>query len=228
LQVTTAAATVRIGSSVIEVGPGQTETVSITFSPPQGVNPSALPVFSGFIQVTSASENLHVPYLGVAAAMKDVQVFDNTIFALGVNLPTILSGATGDVQEGPQNYTFVNDDFPLVFYSYVFFQSIYAFDVLIIIPFEDSLRALQLSSLTLSRQTSRLLLHCHRVSVVWCSRPGGGGLVSTSRPTVHHLGKFQPSAHSQSSTTKFGTPAEAPGPSNFPRRFPSQMGRSFR
>ena len=91
--------------------PGQTVSVTATITPPSGVDASTFPVYSGFIQIESKDETLHVTYLGVANALKRKMVTDNTDEFFGVPLPTLLD-STGDVQDGPLNYTFVGEDFP--------------------------------------------------------------------------------------------------------------------
>jgi len=111
-------AEVIIAPSTLLVFPGQEEIFSVTFFPPKGVNASALPIFSGFIQITSATENLHVSYLGLAAALKNQQVVDNTDEFFGFETPAIING-NNDVQDGPETYTFVGDDFPTVLFRLV-------------------------------------------------------------------------------------------------------------
>lgn len=92
--------------------------VTVSITPPKGVDASTFPVYSGFIQLQSGSEQYQVTYLGVAAALKDKQILDNTSEFFGVPLPTILD-STGNVQNGTTNYTFVGDDFPTVLLRYV-------------------------------------------------------------------------------------------------------------
>lgn len=70
-----------------------------------------MPVFSGFIQVESATETFHVTYLGVAAALNDAQVVDDTDVFFGVNIP-VLTDTAGDFLLNATNFTFVGDDVP--------------------------------------------------------------------------------------------------------------------
>ncbi|KAJ8076315.1 hypothetical protein PM082_000736 [Marasmius tenuissimus] len=73
-------------------------------------DPTTFPVFSGFIQIASSDAEeplVHVSYLGLAAALKDKRVIDDTDTALGIRLPAIVN-STGDPQEGLTNYTFSN------------------------------------------------------------------------------------------------------------------------
>lgn len=107
----TNAAKVLISAPKITVGPGQTAEVVVTINPPTGVNASSLPIFSGFIQISSKTENLHVSYLGLAGALKDQQVVDPTTFFFGVPTPVLLN-SYGNVQTLPTNYSFNGQDFP--------------------------------------------------------------------------------------------------------------------
>ena len=70
-----------------------------------------LPVFSGFIQITSATETFHVTYLGVASALKDIPLVDTSNVFFGVDLPVITDPA-GDFITNATNFTFVGQDVP--------------------------------------------------------------------------------------------------------------------
>ena len=86
--------------------------ITATITPPQGVDATTFPVYSGFIEITSAGDDItHVTYLGVAASLKDKQILDSTDEFFGVPLPTLLD-SQGNVQSGAVNYTFKGDDFP--------------------------------------------------------------------------------------------------------------------
>jgi len=108
-----AAASVIITPSSFTVHPGGSQTVVAIFKPPTGLDKSTFPVFSGFIQVggPTAADTAHVSYLGLAGSLKDKQVLDDTDVFFGVKIPALLDSA-GNVQSGPVNYTFANDDAP--------------------------------------------------------------------------------------------------------------------
>lgn len=110
---TTQFANVRLSRTSVLIQPFQTASVTATITPPTGIDPSTFPVFSGFIQIESPTETLHVTYLGVANALKNKQVTDNTSELFGVPLPALLD-SNGNVQNGTVNYTFVGADFPTV------------------------------------------------------------------------------------------------------------------
>ncbi|WVF71604.1 hypothetical protein IAT40_006412 [Kwoniella sp. CBS 6097] len=112
------AATVKFSQSTVYLWPGATSVVLMQFTAPQGVDPKTFPIYSGFIQVSGGSTPVQVPYLGVAAKMKDMPVIDPTPYYLGMNTPTILDGA-GNVQTGTGNYNFQNGSFPSVMYRLV-------------------------------------------------------------------------------------------------------------
>ncbi|KAE8218997.1 hypothetical protein CF319_g7229 [Tilletia indica] len=66
-------ATVTVTPSHFTVAPGQSKTVTVTFQPPTP-NQAKIPIFSGYITFKSNEDsgNLNVPYLGVAAAMREL------------------------------------------------------------------------------------------------------------------------------------------------------------
>ncbi|KAF5385811.1 hypothetical protein D9615_002603 [Tricholomella constricta] len=124
---TSAAASVKLSRTSFTVAPGQSQTVLAQFSLPQG-HASSFPVFSGFIEINSGSESLHVTYLGLAASLKDKQIIDTTDFFFGVPLPAVLD-SVGNLQDAPTNYTFVGDDFPTLLFRLVFGTPVFRVDL---------------------------------------------------------------------------------------------------
>jgi hypothetical protein len=112
-------ASVSFNASKFTLFPGQSHEVVATIKPPKGVDAKTLPMYSGFIHVTSGSESVHATYLGLAASLKDKQVIDNSDIILGVPLPAVLD-STGNVQAAPVNYTFVGDDAPTMLWRQAF------------------------------------------------------------------------------------------------------------
>jgi len=112
------AAGVKIVPSTLLLLPGETFPVLLDFSPPSGVDPKVFPIYSGFIQISGGSTTVHVPYLGVAASMKNMPIIDDTTEFTGFVTPTILD-QNMNVQAAPQTYTFQNGDFPTVEYRFV-------------------------------------------------------------------------------------------------------------
>lgn len=115
----------------ITVRPKSKRRVVVTFDKPE--NNMTLPVYSGWVTITaSTGEVLSVvcksnrvsqltgltlsafqPYMGVAAAMRDVQVIDNSNTYFGFNTPAVLD-LFGDLQSEPTNYTFIGSDYPVL------------------------------------------------------------------------------------------------------------------
>lgn len=115
------AASVIILPTQFTLRPGQTQTVIATFRFPNSLDPTTFPVFSGFIQVAgpSVADTAHVSYLGLQGSLKTAQVIDDTDVFFGTPIPTLLD-SNGDVQAGPLNYTFVNEDVPTLLWRLAF------------------------------------------------------------------------------------------------------------
>ncbi|KAJ7622720.1 subtilisin-like protease [Mycena polygramma] len=99
--------------------PGQSHDVVANIKPPQAVDATTFPVYSGFIYVSSGNDSVHATYLGLAASLKDKQVIDNTDFFFGVDLPLILD-SEGNIQDTLVNYTFTGGDAPTVLWRQAF------------------------------------------------------------------------------------------------------------
>jgi hypothetical protein len=112
-------ASVTFNGGKFTLRPGQSHNVVATITPPKGVDATTLPVYSGFIFVTSGTESVHATYLGVAASLKNAHSVDNTDEIFGVDLPVLLD-SQGNVQDGPVNYTFVGEDAPTVLWRQAF------------------------------------------------------------------------------------------------------------
>lgn len=111
-------ASVAFSEDSFTLGAGESTTVTVTITPPEGVDASVFPVYSGFIQAISGSEIVHATYLGLAASLYDKKVIDDTDYLFGFVIPAIIN-AEGDIQEEPTNYTFVEGDFPSILFRCV-------------------------------------------------------------------------------------------------------------
>ncbi|KAH6897537.1 peptidase [Coprinopsis sp. MPI-PUGE-AT-0042] len=114
------AARVVIAPSELTIPPGQTRQVRLTFLPPTGIDRSRFPVYSGFVTIDSGSEVKRVSYLGMAASLKDKQILDDSEQWAGYRLPAVSDGANGQPTSGPRNFTFANDDYPVVDFRLAF------------------------------------------------------------------------------------------------------------
>ncbi|KEP44960.1 minor extracellular protease vpr protein, partial [Rhizoctonia solani 123E] len=114
-------ATVKIEPNQITVLAGSTVSVSVTFNPPVGLDPATFPVYSGYIKATgSDNTTLQSTYIGVAAALKDAKVLDDTDAYFGVKLPLLMDGEGEPVpSNGSIIYTMQGNSTPLVIYRLV-------------------------------------------------------------------------------------------------------------
>lgn len=111
-----ASASVKLGKTTINLKAGESQTVDIKFGYPTNVNQQRLPIYSGYIVISSDDGTTsQVPYLGVATAMKSIPVLDYTSTLTGSPLPDVVDGS-GTVQTGSQSYTLVDGDAPTVMY----------------------------------------------------------------------------------------------------------------
>ncbi|KAK8864273.1 hypothetical protein IAR55_001519 [Kwoniella newhampshirensis] len=112
------AASVKFSQKSVTLWPFGTTVVLMQFTAPTGLDPQTFPIYSGYIQISGGPSVTQVPYLGVAAKMKDMPVLDPTPYYLGLNTPTILD-ANQNVQVGTTTYTFQGSDHPTVLYRLV-------------------------------------------------------------------------------------------------------------
>ena len=107
-------ASVQFSSDTVTVAAGETQSVSIDFTPP-AEDSTTLPVYSGFIEIASADDAVKVTYMGVAGKLKDKSVFDTSNRIFGMSLPTLLA-ADGNPQTNSTTYTLGTNDTPTVLY----------------------------------------------------------------------------------------------------------------
>ncbi|KAG8737461.1 hypothetical protein FRC10_008164 [Ceratobasidium sp. 414] len=113
------AASVVISPSSVTVQPGSNAQVTLTFTAPTGLDAKTFPVYSGFIQAKGSDGfSLHSTYLGVAAALKDMKVVDNTDSYFGVKLP-LVTDRNGDPINSTTTYSMQGNDTPAVLYRLV-------------------------------------------------------------------------------------------------------------
>ncbi|KAK0529661.1 hypothetical protein OC835_004272 [Tilletia horrida] len=112
------AASVVISPRQLSLDPGETYTVTVNFTLPQGrdVDPGLFPVFSGFLRVSSSgNETLTVAYMGLGADLSSIKMLDDKNgMSKNYALPAVLIGDTGKVQRLPRVYTFQDGDLPVL------------------------------------------------------------------------------------------------------------------
>ncbi|KAG8749347.1 hypothetical protein FRC14_001488 [Serendipita sp. 396] len=108
----TTTATLSFSQTAFTLGPGKKTKITVTVEPPSGLDPKSFPIYSGWITATGSNgEVVSVPYMGLAASVKDMNVLDRSDYYFGIPLPALLD-AKEDPQTDLQNYTFANDNNP--------------------------------------------------------------------------------------------------------------------
>ncbi|KZW03532.1 pyrolysin [Exidia glandulosa HHB12029] len=97
----TIGATVKFGLNTVILLPGFSLPVIATFTPPKGIEAHRLPVYSGWITITSGDEVHRISYMGVAASLRQ----DKTI----LHNPFLIDGE-GTILKEPKNITFAGND----------------------------------------------------------------------------------------------------------------------
>ncbi|ETS72929.1 hypothetical protein PFICI_15321 [Pestalotiopsis fici W106-1] len=101
----------------LTIGPGDTATAEFTFTQPQGLNSSNIPVYSGKVLVSGNNgEELGVPYFGVGSDLKSEI---SHVFDYGKLYPYMTSGIYNTKIDVKSNFTFnlsySSQDFPKLF-----------------------------------------------------------------------------------------------------------------
>lgn len=93
----------------VVVPTGGSENVTVTVTPPDGLNGTLLPVYSGYVTLVSAEQSLVLPYLGVAGSMKSIPVLDpRNVFLANFNSPAEANRTYTIARPGPDS--FINTD----------------------------------------------------------------------------------------------------------------------
>ncbi|THU94154.1 subtilisin-like protease [Dendrothele bispora CBS 962.96] len=108
----TAYANVSFSQTSFTLSPGEVHTITAQFTPPAGADPLSYPVYSGFIQISTGTEQLHVSYMGLAAALLDKQTLDNSSVVLTSNSQNSGQDVQARAVTDAHNYTFIGDDYP--------------------------------------------------------------------------------------------------------------------
>lgn len=76
-ELSAAAATLSFSSSKVTVAPDASATITVTATPPTGLDAKRLPLWSGYVAINASSgESLSIPYQGLAGSLKAAQVLD--------------------------------------------------------------------------------------------------------------------------------------------------------
>lgn len=78
-----APARIRLNTTSVTLGPGESAVVDVSASDPDGVDQARLPVWSGWVAVDgSDGSSLSVPYLGLAGSLRNASLFDASRLSL--------------------------------------------------------------------------------------------------------------------------------------------------
>lgn len=126
-----AAASVKFSSTKITVWPLIPAVLTVTFTPPSGLDASTFPVYSGQIQISNGKETVVSSYSGLAANLKDVPIIDTSKFYFGTLALPIVLGGNGVVQgiNSARTYTFNGTDYPLFYYRLVIGSALVQIDL---------------------------------------------------------------------------------------------------
>ncbi|KAG9090880.1 hypothetical protein FRC06_000845 [Ceratobasidium sp. 370] len=112
-------ASVTITPSNVTVQPGSSTKIALSFTAPAGLDAKTFPVYSGFVQAKgSDGSSLHSTYLGVAAALRDMKIIDNTDRYFGVKLPHVKDGK-GNPIHATTTFSMRKGDVPKLVYRLV-------------------------------------------------------------------------------------------------------------
>jgi hypothetical protein len=114
---TNVSATVELSTTSITVGPGSSKTFNVDITQPSGLNPKTLPIYSGYITITSTKSSLKVPYLGAAAALRDKAILDNSPGYFVYPIPALVNTTQWPQQNGTA-YSFNATDYPSIIFRY--------------------------------------------------------------------------------------------------------------
>lgn len=100
----------------ITVWPKLVNMFIVSIKPPSGVDASTFPVYSGYITISSSiGETFSIPYMGVAARMRDMAILDQSDDFFEVQIPIMLTSA-GDIADPGSSFSLVGDDYPAILY----------------------------------------------------------------------------------------------------------------
>jgi hypothetical protein len=77
----------------VTLGPGESTVVSFTVTPPTGLDPDTIPLYSGYIRFVSGRDVYHVPYMGLTYVINQVPVMERDPIK-GLELPLMIEKVT--------------------------------------------------------------------------------------------------------------------------------------
>ncbi|KAG9060952.1 hypothetical protein KI688_007779 [Linnemannia hyalina] len=101
-------ASVKFSANKVKIPAGKSVKVTLTFTEPKKGNAKQFPLYSGYVIATPSNEGspaVHVPYIGLKGAVRDVPMIDASVGAPGLAY-TKASGAIADLPEGKFTFNF--------------------------------------------------------------------------------------------------------------------------
>lgn len=93
----------------VVVPAGGSENVTVTVTPPEGLNGTLLPVYSGYVTLESDKQSLVLPYLGVVGSLVSTPVLDSrNVFLANYNSPAEANRTYTIAKPEPEG--FINTD----------------------------------------------------------------------------------------------------------------------
>jgi hypothetical protein len=100
----------------VNLGPGETTTVSFVVSPPSGIEPDSIPQYSGFISLKSGRDTYRVPYMGLSYVISDIPILERDRFDGGKQAPAIVDFAPNEIifyDDDLLSYNMSKNEFPV-------------------------------------------------------------------------------------------------------------------
>jgi hypothetical protein len=77
METVTEYASLTFSSRLISISPNQTAVVKVTATPPQGLDATRIPIYSGYVTLNGTNgDSFSIPYLGASNSMRNVTILD--------------------------------------------------------------------------------------------------------------------------------------------------------
>jgi len=134
---------VTIFPPILSLEHGQKKRVTIVVLPNPSLNTSLVPVYSGYINITSSltTESISIPYLGVATVMNNI-----TILASDASWPDFNDSLAVSTNDSTSTFKPSSQSFPVLYWNTRWAMAEVRLDVLSTNPFLNKIRAAGLST----------------------------------------------------------------------------------
>lgn len=108
-----AVASVSFSLPSFSLRPGQSLPVLMSIQAPK-IDGARLPIYSGYIEISGGNVPVRVSYLGLAARLRDVPVFEGSARYFGYQTPAMLVGTGSEKSATGRVYTWQGTDYPSI------------------------------------------------------------------------------------------------------------------